>query len=663
MIANGMRATISAFAASLAFFALSGLAHAQEPPLLTEVKTLASESAPVEQSFEISAAGEYELTLTDFGFPAALDAVRLAVTRGDSLITTLDAPAVGHRFTASAGTHYLRIVGIPKASFRSGSFGVEIKAATSGAAVFQLANTLSLPADTAEGRGVIAANFTAPAAGSYQVTLSDLQLPQTLQTLTLAITRPGSTELYTMSAAGVQTFTLQAADYQIFAIGQAASGNAGLFAATVRAVSSGAKVFTQTMPIGDVSLLGTVSVAPGLHTLTLSDFAFPAPLAGSGAVIARDGLSAVRLSAPGSASFNATPDEYSVFSYAVAADSPASGSYGMELRPQGGAPIFSAAKAVGGAPGAVPSYVFPIDVPVAGAYRARLTDFEFPAPFAPLSLAASQSGALTGTLSAPGTLDLNLAAGKVFLLVIAKPSDTGGALFGVDLVPATGGDVVFETTQGVGSLFSVRKVKIDSAGKYNVGLTDLAFPQRFVDLSAVVTRGAQRMGSIFGGGTFSFDATAGNYFINFIAQGDLLDASKSQTQKAGTYAMSVAAAQPAPTITLSTNPATVRSGGTVTITWATTNATSCTASSGWSGSKSAQGTEQSAAITASTTFALTCSGPGGSANQSVSVGVTTSTGGGGGGSLEWLTLLALVFARIATQAHRSLTQKMSIVGL
>ena len=638
---NGMRATARSLVALLGFVMLVGVAHAQAP-LLTEVKSIASESAPVEQTFEILRDGEYELTLTDFGFPAALDAVRLAVTRGDTLVTSLTSVEAGHRFTTTAGTHFVRVVGIPKSSFRSGSFGVEIKAVSGGAQVLQYANTLSLSPETAQGRGVIAASFSAPTAGLYEVRLSDLQLPQSLQTLTLAITRPGSTDLVTMNAAGVQTFQLQAGDYRIFVIGQAQSGNAGLFAATVRALASGANVFTQTLPIGEVALVGSTTLSAGSHTLTLSDFAFPMALSQSGAVIARFGTVTARLTAPGNTSFTADSGEYEVFAYAASGGSSASGSYGLELRPQGGVPVFSAAKAVGGAAGPVPSYVFPIDVATAGNYRVRLTDFEFPAPFAPLSLAASQSGALNGTLSAPGSLDLNLTAGRVFVLVIAKPSAAGGALFGIDLTAASGGDALFETTQGVGSLFSMRKVNIATAGQYNVSLTDLAFPKRFLDLSAVVTRGADRAGSIFGGGTFSFAATPGNYFVNFIAQGDLLDASKSLDQKAGTYAISVAAAPPAPTITLTANPSQVRAGEKVTLTWSTQNATSCTASSGWSGSKATQGAEQSAAITASTSFALTCTGAGGNSNQSVSVGIAASAKSGGGGAMEWVTFLALL---------------------
>jgi len=81
------------------------------------------------------------------------------------------------------------------------------------------------------------------------------------------------------------------------------------------------------------------------------------------------------------------------------------------------------------------------------------------------------------------------------------------------------------------------------------------------------------------------------------------------------------AAPPAPAVALTANPVSVNSGGTSTLTWSSTNATTCTASSGWSGVKAASGTESTAPLSAATSYTLTCTGPGGSANQSVTVTV------------------------------------------
>ena len=81
---------------------------------------------------------------------------------------------------------------------------------------------------------------------------------------------------------------------------------------------------------------------------------------------------------------------------------------------------------------------------------------------------------------------------------------------------------------------------------------------------------------------------------------------------------------PVPAVSLSANPGSVSSGNSSTLTWSTTNATACVASNGWSGARATSGTASTGALTATTTFALNCTGPGGGANRSVTVSVTGS---------------------------------------
>lgn len=50
-------------------------------------------------------------------------------------------------------------------------------------------------------------------------------------------------------------------------------------------------------------------------------------------------------------------------------------------------------------------------------------------------------------------------------------ADTG--VFGLDMAPAGGGQLLFETTQGAGGLFSTRQFDITTAGRYEVTLTDV----------------------------------------------------------------------------------------------------------------------------------------------------------------------------------------------
>lgn len=76
-----------------------------------------------------------------------------------------------------------------------------------------------------------------------------------------------------------------------------------------------------------------------------------------------------------------------------------------------------------------------------------------------------------------------------------------------------------------------------------------------------------------------------------------------------------------PTVSLTANPPSVTAGETSTLTWSSTNATTCTASQGWTGTKAVSGTEQVGPLTVTTTYALNCTGPSGSTAQSVTVTV------------------------------------------
>jgi hypothetical protein len=76
-----------------------------------------------------------------------------------------------------------------------------------------------------------------------------------------------------------------------------------------------------------------------------------------------------------------------------------------------------------------------------------------------------------------------------------------------------------------------------------------------------------------------------------------------------------------PTVSISASPSSITSGQSSTLNWSSTKATSCTASGGWSGTKATSGL-QSVSPTANTTYALSCTGDGGSVRASVSVSVS-----------------------------------------
>jgi len=141
------------------------------------------------------------------------------------------------------------------------------------------------------------------------------------------------------------------------------------------------------------------------------------------------------------------------------------------------------------------------------------------------------------------------------------------------------------------------------------------------------TSGTQSTGSLTMAGSYSLTCTG-----------------PGGTSNVATANVSVVAA---PTVTLTANPISVASGGTSTLTWSSTNATSCTATGGWSGTKGPSGTLGTATLAATTSYSLTCSGIGGTSNvvtATVSVvpapTVTlvanpTSVASGGVSTLSW----------------------------
>jgi len=77
---------------------------------------------------------------------------------------------------------------------------------------------------------------------------------------------------------------------------------------------------------------------------------------------------------------------------------------------------------------------------------------------------------------------------------------------------------------------------------------------------------------------------------------------------------------PAPLVSIAADPLNVLLTNTSTITWSSTNATSCSASGSWSGSKAISGSEVvTISTTGNNTYALSCTGAGGSGSASVSV--------------------------------------------
>jgi hypothetical protein len=654
-----------------ALLVLAAVAHAQSP-LLNEVHTIATPATgvPIEQSVSIPAAGTYQVVLTDLGAAstpsAPLASVAMAVTTGDAIVGT---PLVGAGtlpFTATAaGTYTLHIVGMPGAVPGSGPIGIVVSSSPGGATILSQSYNIALPPQAVpSATGVLNNSFSVPSSGNYQVSLNDLMVPQSLGgTLTLLLIAQGAQTptlvLPTGSNALQATVGLQSGvTYRIFAIGQAgANATAGLYSAIV-APAGGGTSQSWVVPVGGTTLLSDAAVlSAGTQTLTATDLQFPAALSQLAAALVLNGQVSAQLSAAGATSFTASAGTYQAFGVATAAASPGGGSYAVQVQAQTGAPELNSAQAVVASGGTLNGYSFSTEISTAGTYTATLHDFEFPSILASGSLAAVQGLALVGTpISAPGSFTLKPAQGYLTLIAFAQGGQ-GGSLMDVNVADSAG-TLVLDQPQGVGAAFGAQQFNVTTAGNYVVSATDLAFPAAFTSLSVIVTRGSTLLGSIFGGGSLPpIDATAGNYFVNIVAEPASSNANAAMPVNSGTYALNVAPAPSPPTVSFSADASSVTTGGTVHLIWTTSNATSCSGSGGgWSGTftgaEAASDTVTSPTISTQTTFTLTCQGPGGSTAKSVTIPVTASSSGGGGGALGPAVLLWLCGCLLTRRARQ-----------
>ena len=621
-------------------------------PPFSEVHTIAASGAatPVEHDFTLTAAGSYQVVLTDLGAqlpaPAPLASVTLAVTSGNALVgKALVGPGTLQINATAAGTYTVHVVGTPGAVAGSGPIGIQIGTAASPAAVGSYSDNIALPAGTApSGEGILDDSFTVTSSGNYTLSLADLQLPQSLGTLTLALTAQGAPTVLQVlpdpnNNAMQATVALQSGvTYRITAAGLVASGaTGGLFSAVVVPAGGGSPVYGNAVPVGLTTLVATPALTAGNQTLTLTDLAFPAALTQVGAAVVLNGQSALTtpVSAAGTQTFVAAGGTYQVFGVATPqSTSPAAGAYSIQIQPAGsGSAELSVARTVTGSGSGLSAYSFDTTLANAGNYAVGLQDFSFPVAFNSLRLAAVQGGALVGTpLTSSGTLNASAQAGPITLLVIGQPDPSHGGVFDVNVTAAGSTTLLFDATQGAGAAFIARKVSITTAGSYGISSSDLGFPASFSNLAVIVTQGSNNLGSIFSLGNLSLPNTAaGNYFINIIAQ---------PSGTAGTYALAMSTS---PTVSLTPSATSVTQGGTVTLTWSSQNATTCTASGGWSGTQAASGSVQSSAISATTTFTLACTGPGGTTTVSATVTANSAPAksGSGGGEIDSMLVFGL----------------------
>ncbi len=113
-------------------------------------------------------------------------------------------------------------------------------------------------------------------------------------------------------------------------------------------------------------------------------------------------------------------------------------------------------------------------------------------------------------------------------------------------------------------------------------------------------------------------ALTSNSTFTITCSGDNANVSETVSE---TVSVTVAGGTVAPTVLISASPTSLLYGGSTTLSWISTNASSCSASGGWTGGKNTSGSKTIDALTSNTRFSLSCTGVGGTTTEKVDVSV------------------------------------------
>jgi hypothetical protein len=638
-------------------------------PAATQLVATSTAAPPVQQSFTISSPQNLVVTLTDLKLPAALQAAGVVVTQSGLVVGSaqLAAPATTATISlpSASGNYTMYVFGVPSATLNFGTFTACVAPSNNPSNCIQDASLSgNITVQTSPQNSTVSTidlTLNVTTQGAYTFNFADLQFPVALATQPSLALFQGATTVQTGITSGA-VITLNPGTYTLLGIAQAdPTAMAGLYGLTITD-PTGATFMSAAEPVGQLPPATQFSnPAQQSVTLTVTDYAFPAALASASAILTQGGtVVGTANSAGGPVSVNAPFGSLQVWSYGSPGASV--GTFSVDVS-AGTTDLFTTAQGVGPS-GTTYAYAYVVPITTAGSYEAIAGDLQFPSQLGGLGFAVAQNGKILQQSATATTLKFTAVAGNLVLLADAQAPTSGGTttygLFDINVQSATGtpAGLVFDKTQDVnsatGSLFQSQAVVLSSNASYDATLTDLKFPQAFASLGLVVSQGANVLGKIFGGGTFSFNGSPGTYQLTFVATPGTPTATATDPNPIalpfGLYAASVDYS--APTVTLTSNVSSAATGTTIDLTWTSTNASSCTATGGnFTGSQQTSGTNVPIVLSATTTYTLTCTGTGGTASQSVTVTATTppSSGHGGGGSIDWAWLAvgcALLTARV-----------------
>lgn len=644
--------------ALLSLTALTATARAQLeiPAQLIESVTTEGLPMPTRRSFSVDEVTTVQIAVTDFGDPAGpvfpATALQVSIVRlddGSVVVSREDSGTT--QSTLEIGNYELIVFARPEVAENLASVGVEIvdlatqQVVVNGVDSFATGSSASNPT-------AIEFEFDAATAGSYNFLLRDTRFPSALGNLqAIAIRSNDGSVLGTLNTAGALTLDLAEGDNVAISIVATRTTDTDRSILEYKVSDTQAVlIVNEQVEIGDFSEVVNVSIdgAPIGQplTFTLTDFALPSALTDLTALLISETGEILAIALPGSPLAIPSLQSDSLL-VRIAATPDATGSVGVQLSDNAAGPVFQ--DVVGIEPpasvGGTALAELSVDVPVAGEIILRVSDFEFPAAFDSVTTVVVSDGTVIASSSALGSTALTVAPGRLFISAVAQtsmPDATG--LFGVSV--EQNGSALGSATAATGADLTSFDVSNAGAQPIRIQLADLQIPGRFADLRLAVSQGAELVGTLLSGGSIDIDAATGDFKVSILTT---LDAAVGS----GSLFASVKEAPAAPSVTLDSDSTSVALGGSSVLIWSSSNADNCAASGAWSGQRATSGSETISNITSDSSFSLSCAGPGGSSEATVSIRVTAASRSSGGGSIGVLFCALLLACASLRHPHRS----------
>jgi hypothetical protein len=370
-------------------------------------RTLPVGTMPASVIVNNTAAGAFGLTLQDLAYPAALARVGIAVTQGSTALAKLTAPGTLANFTVPSGS--IEIWQNAVAGSQPGVYNVALSNSTTS--LFSNTKVVTVtPASSAQSFAFV---VTLPAAGTYNLGVTDFQFPAAL-TLSSTVAQngmalPQSSNGNFTAAQGVAIVVVNAQTPQ--------SGGTGIFGVAVQTSGTSPQILLdQTQAVGGVFDTRTVAVGiSGAYDATLTDLGFPATFQNLGVVVSRGGQIAGKVYGGGTFKFNVTPGSY-VLTFAATPN--AQQSYGLySVRVASSAPVvtFSANSAS-----------VTVGQPVQLTWSTQNAT----------ACTASGTTAWSGTQATSGTLAVNIDSTSALMLTCTGPGGSAAKSVSVTATPA-----------------------------------------------------------------------------------------------------------------------------------------------------------------------------------------------------------------------------------